>query len=354
MTIKEYIRIYQSESDITMEDRIRYQLHKKGYSISELLLSKDRDGNEWSDKEREAYKKDLINGYSVELERFKSYISRMNKKGYKDLCKRLAISEEIGIDEIEEIKKWKILLEKEGISFKKRMPRKKIEEKTAEKEIVKDNTKPSQEIRKRRERIIEEIPKSIDKLLKEEELDFLRQEENLERILKKEFMSKAKKWSDDVIVVFDKYYKLFTEAGMGDMVFLCEYKNLNSFGKNIVKEIILQHLEEEDYIFSDDMIVQYELIKNAKDIDSIENRKERLFRIWDRWASLYEEVYISRCLEIAEHILRVEEEEWETLINYHRLQVRGEDLIYEGMKYLEILDVALGIVMDVPSLKRGI
>ncbi len=36
-----------------------------------------------------------------------------------------------------------------------------------------------------------------------------------------------------------------------------------------------------------------------------------------------------------------------------RFEVLGKDLIYEEVNYLEILDVTLGIVMDVPSLKRG-
>lgn len=355
MEFGEYVGIRLKEYKITKEDRIRYQLHKRGYTIGELLLSKDREGNDWTDKDKKEYIEEVIEDYDdgrteyiVELERYKSYISRMNKKGYKDLCKRLGISENISLEEMEEIRLWKERLEKEKISFQKRLPREKGDE-----EKEKDNTKPSKEIREKREKATEGLSDIVENWF-EDELEVVQREERFEPFYKKQFMENASMLSDDVLVLFEQFDKLFTKEGRKDIVFLREYEKMNQTGRNIINEIILQHLDKNDYVFSDDLIEQYERLKSLEPIRQLDKREERLERIWNTWAYSYVEEDIDLCADIANYVLQVESGVWETVINYHRLQVLGEALVYDGMRYLDVLDTALGIVMSVSSLKADV
>ncbi len=272
--------------------------------------------------------------YGRLLERFNRYMNSMKLMGYRDLCKRLRIDENISIHEQDEILFWIYFLKDEGIDVRQT-----------------GAARPSNERVQLMRKAAENLDVIIDERYQSIEERRIKNEEIEREVCKEQFLEYAESVSDNVLFVWHQYKDFFDTDFFNDIVFLGLFHDMNAIGKQLVLEIIYSHLDEEDFSFTDSQIDLYESMKQISLPLYGIDRKKVAEQVWDEWAYFCRPDAIEWCVKLTEKVLTSELSDWAGLIAYHQLEMTASDLLLHGIAYMTFLNCTLFLIMSSPSMR---
>ena len=349
MTAREYIE----KQTVTLEERIQYQLHRQGLTISQLLKLRRENGEDRTEEEIREYERiqaacDDDNWYKAEeiqqeKLRYSRYMTKMPKKAYLELCKRLRVEPEITYAEKATIRLWLDLMKENGIEQKQRLSNFNSSElKTKNK---KDFTKPTKKIIKERQKLAYTAEKDI-------EYEDMRIEEftsKREEIYNNSFVKYAESLSNNVLNVWHKYFELFERDYLSELDFIYIYSRLNESGKKVFHEVILQYFDEDDYTFEDNRTEFYRMLGNERlSEENVKIGYEEINEIYDLWLVNYG-CGLEYMETITKAILEFTQDDWKCIIDYHKINVIREEVQIDDKPFLDYLEQTFYIIAGIPS-----
>ena len=323
MRAREWIKIC-NKGQVKRKDRIKYQLFKQKMNIYDLYRKRNAEG-ECYKKEKERFS----DFEKSEITRNAIYMSKepdMPKEAYQELCKRLRIEVEIDGREKYEIEQWLKLVEK----YKKG--------KLTDKE------------NKEKQELVTEVEKQVPEYYDE---GYIWEKEIREdEIQKKWFLSHASEFSQEVLRIWYKYAEFYECEFIAELEFINLYSQINEMGKKIFHETILQCFNEKDYKYEDERTKLYRKLEEADllnidvDIDSIKVKE-----IYELWATSYsfDTEYFVLMENITDKIIEFTHDDWQCVIDYHRIRMTGTENIIEEQTFLDYLEKTFYIIAGIPS-----
>lgn len=311
MHIKEYIEMNRIFYGISWLDCINYLMSEHALNLRQLLEYRDENGRVRTEQEREAYRNNRYGIAQNDLYVYRKRLKRNpDKELYEDFCTRLQVKADLSVDSIEKIKHWK--------------------------DITEDNTtnkagRPTSELIEKKQKAIEASNKWCEELYEYEEETSIRLEEELDKMHMQDFSDYAASVSKDILDFWHQYSKIFLLEYGNELDFIEIYGSLNTLGRKVIKDIILNPFEESDYKYTDYVTEYIEHIKKGCTTKTEKNDAPYCIQdIYDKWAHAYTMDEFDGCQKVTEIMLNFSKEDWDCVINYHRLVVLGKKLELES------------------------